>query len=489
MKQRTVQSKLYLPIILILGFVFALLFMPGQGWGQEIDPPGGADSPDQDHTVFLPFVTRPGNRIYGFVTDGGVPASGVELALQLFNGVSSTTVVTTTTGIDGRYLFHNIPPLLPDTSYYVEYFNLSDPTNLFLWQTRELGTFTSTSVEHIGDFDLANVGLIAPEDFALINLPHTFEWTPRLATPTDTYFLGLYDGTMNPIEPVGNAGSYELASLPAGFQICTPYQWGVVIASPDGGIGISGSAYLVTFYTSAPSGIHGCVTYNNGPASAVTVSLINGDVTEASAVTNASGYFHFDGASPLGAGEEYHVLYNNAGDQNRLGGYLTQGLSSYITGDTVHIGDFDITDIDLLSPPEASMLPLPISFSWEPAPIWNFQGYALEIFGDNFDPYFGDFSFETNYELTVLPPEFLNNTLYGWDAGIFDWFGGFGWSFTIRGIQILSPGMNESLSSESFSPAQDPEIRHRMRQREGVQVNPQMQRLQLRERTRLRLDR
>jgi hypothetical protein len=193
--------------------------------------------------VFLPLITKPREGIHGLVTLNGNPLVGVFLELRFYDGAVWSTLATTTTGTDGYYAFLNMPGFGAGQKYYVLYSNPDGtPGRLWVWGTRELTSYSAGSPIAIGDFDIANIALVSPVDGATVSVPRTFQWTPRPATPTDSYEFNLYD--FNDLDPyffieVGYVDNYTLNSLPEGFNVGNQYAWEIWVYSPDGGFGIS----------------------------------------------------------------------------------------------------------------------------------------------------------------------------------------------------------------------------------------------------------
>jgi len=214
------------------------------------------------YPMYLPvlFKAEPPRSLYGTVTENGTPAAGVSLSLQLRNG-GNWTPPTTITNSDGSYAFTDVPGLNSGQSYYVLYKNSSksgSPNRLWTWHTKSVGTYAAGSTVHMGDFDLATIPLVSPPNDTTVQLPYTFQWTPRPGTPSDSYEFNLLDPTdFDPYfwtdPPVGFVGSYTLNSLPSGFSSGSPYVWEVWVYSPDGGYGISCDSRTVRFSNTGAS--------------------------------------------------------------------------------------------------------------------------------------------------------------------------------------------------------------------------------------------
>lgn len=211
--------------------------------------------------VFLPAIFTqeppppppPALGIFGQVTHSGNPAAGISLELRFYNGSAWSTLANTVTASDGSFRFSDVPTLESNQAYYVRYFNAAGtPGNLFLWATKTLETYTTGTDVEIGNFDIADLVLLTPSSGATVALPYTFTWTPRPATPTDSYEFDIYDPVdLDPYAytdpPLGYVGGIIIYGLPPGFTSGTTYVWEIWIYSPDGGIGISLEARPVAF--------------------------------------------------------------------------------------------------------------------------------------------------------------------------------------------------------------------------------------------------
>jgi uncharacterized repeat protein (TIGR01451 family) len=213
--------------------------------------------------VYLPVAVKTQPGIQGYVTLNGAPASGVPLDLRLFNGSGWSTAITTTTNSVGYYAFENAASLQEGQAYYVLYSNKEGtPGRLWLWGTGDLTSYAAGGSVNMGDFDIADIELVAPADGASLTLPGIFQWTPRPATPADTYKLRLYDGNHTATSfftdpSLGYVDRYTLNSLPAGFNFGTPYDWEIWVDSPDGGSGVSREYRQVTIngLAGSPAGL------------------------------------------------------------------------------------------------------------------------------------------------------------------------------------------------------------------------------------------
>ena len=207
--------------------------------------------------AYLPVLKKSYPGISGRVTLNGNQSIGVPLELRFFDGAVWSTISTTTTQAGGYYSFTGVPGLGPGQVYYVLYQNeFGDPGRLWVWGTRELTAYSAGSDVTIGNFDIADIALNLPENDVSVSLPVIFQWTPRPATPTDSYEFDIYDpDDEDPYfytdPPLGYVGAYGMTGLPTGFKFNVPYVWEVWVYSPDGGFGISYWSQWVTFSKSA----------------------------------------------------------------------------------------------------------------------------------------------------------------------------------------------------------------------------------------------
>lgn len=230
----------------------------------QVVPASGEGPAALDKFVYLPLVyVPPGGDLWGLVTDGGVPASGVPIDLWLYNGSVGSKLVTVTTNASGRYDFWRLPGLGAGQKYGVEYYNQNDPNHLFYWDTRDLTTYTANTSVNIGNFDIADIDLIAPASGMTVTLPYTFTWTPRPGVAGDNYEFNLYDYNNESLwfhtNGLGPVGTYQLPGLPAGFALNTRYVWEVWVYGPggygpDAAYGVSHSLYYIAF-SSGPAGV------------------------------------------------------------------------------------------------------------------------------------------------------------------------------------------------------------------------------------------
>ena len=220
--------------------------------------------------VFLPSIMtnyageKPPGGITGRVTEKGAPAANIPLELRYFNGSAWSTRATTKTNGSGVYLFEGIPSLAQEEVYYVRYGpNDSNPARLYYWFGPDITSYSAGSQTGGGDFDIADVVLLAPEDEATVALPVTFSWKRR-GIPGEGYRVVLFDLDSADnwmTEDLGDVGSVTIGSLPGDIIRGKQYGWyGEVYAGPDS-FGMSYYFNRITFQNgrrqtenSAPAG-------------------------------------------------------------------------------------------------------------------------------------------------------------------------------------------------------------------------------------------
>ena len=248
------------PIVgaVLAGFLL-VLSLPA-GIAASTGPASNSPLTSVGNIVFLPLIRHPLQGIAGHVSLNGAPIAGIPLELRFFDGAAFSTLAPTTTGADGGFSFLGVPSLGAGQTYYVRYSNTNGtPGQLWLWATRTLTSYTAGSNVVIGNFDIADIALVSPTDGATVALPFTFLWTPRPATPSDTYEFDLYDpADGNPIfftdPPLGYVGNYTLNGLPSGFHRNVQYGWEIWVYDPDGGSGLSYETRGVSFSNTSLSG-------------------------------------------------------------------------------------------------------------------------------------------------------------------------------------------------------------------------------------------
>lgn len=214
-------------------------------------------------------------------------------------------------------------------------------------------------------------------------------------------------------------------------------------------------AFLPSLY--APiRGIFGRVTFVGASASGIPLDLrfYNGSAwsTISSTLTDGSGNYSFQSAPTLGAGQGYYVRYSNSADSSKLFFWGTQILTSYAAGSGVVIGNFDIANIPLVSPPNAATVSLPQTFQWTLRTATPTDSYQLSLFDPsnaNLTAYTPLLGYVNAVTINGLPPGFNAGVPYGWFMAVNSPDGGYGESYYYRQITFTNTGAGPS----KFAPA------------------------------------
>jgi hypothetical protein len=233
-------------------FVFAFVLGLLAGVGPAV---GSAPAVEFNHALHVPALFAAPPILAGRVTHNGAAAAGVPLSLWFYNGANWSEISSTTTNSAGQYAFAPPGSLLPGQKYVVEFYNESNSSRLYYWDTRELTTYEANTFAHMGDFDIADVALASPASGSVVSMPRTFSWNKRNAAPGDSYIYILVDQVADlpyfETSPLGFVSSYQLASRPPGFGTNTWYLWAMQITRVDGAQGGSYWANYVAFSGSA----------------------------------------------------------------------------------------------------------------------------------------------------------------------------------------------------------------------------------------------
>jgi hypothetical protein len=226
--------SIWLKCLSLLAVVVAGASLTGSVTAMSLPPATVPSLPADASTVYLPLIVdHSPARIWGIVTDSGVPAAGIQLDLFLHTPQGSSLVAAVATDASGLYSFYAVPGVMFPSYYGVEYHNDVDPTRLRSW-TIAFGPYAAGTNYHLRDFDIADIELVSPASGTTVFMPPaiTFSWTPRAASPDDHYFWYLF--APGPDDPAyydqDQFGSdyTSLSHLPAGFSYGTVYWWSVI---------------------------------------------------------------------------------------------------------------------------------------------------------------------------------------------------------------------------------------------------------------------
>ena len=235
--------------ISLIGLVLLPVFLlPRTAWSADVM---SAPQADQNFEPLVPTVPVTATGIYGLVTFEGVPIGGIQFKLDLCDYIwphwACGIKASITTQPDGTYQFMNAPSLGTLQQFRVHFENNSyNPSYINYWSGPSIYSYTQGANVPGGDFDIATVPLVSPADGVTVTLPYSFTWTPRAGTPSDTYqfFLLNFNEARSWRATVGHAGNYPMEVLPPGFVSATPFDWAVIVKSPDGGYGATNTSHV-----------------------------------------------------------------------------------------------------------------------------------------------------------------------------------------------------------------------------------------------------
>jgi hypothetical protein len=205
--------------------------------------------------------------------------------------------------------------------------------------------------------------------------------------------------------------------------------------------------------SAAQRGIHGRVTYKGKAASGITLNLELWDgssvSTAATTRTDGDGRYLFTGVPSLGPGEEYNVRYGpNRTDARYLSSWLAHTITSYTSGTAVAGGDFDIANIELISPPWGATVKPPQTFTWSRRGATG-DSYRWRMFDPTGDTWWmsGDLGDVGSYTLPGMPGGVYYGKEYGWFVRVYRGLGSYGQSFHY-GTITFSAAMGQTVQPQ-----------------------------------------
>jgi len=197
-------------------------------------------------------------------------------------------------------------------------------------------------------------------------------------------------------------------------------------------------------------GIFGWITYNGAPAAGIPLRLrfYNGAAWSDAAITTTdpAGRYAFMAAPSLAVGQGYYVFFGpNQTNPNYVAGWGATTITTYVAGTSLPGGDFDIANVNLLSPPPGSALPLPVTLAWQRRGIAG-DSYRVILFDPESDDGWlsialGDVGSIT---LTSLPAGTVYSKVYGWLVRVYTEPDSYGESYYYRLITFLSGGQAQT---------------------------------------------
>lgn len=166
----------------------------------------------------------------------------------------------------------------------------------------------------------------------------------------------------------------------------------------------------------------GTVTDNNAPASGTEVLLrfYDGSIwsTFASTLTDSNGNYEFTDLPPLSENQSFHVRWNNnSSNSNQLWAWICWGITSSTTNPDAYKCNFDLDNMDMLSPSPGETISLPYTFTWDKRTITTDDYELVLADASDLDPWWWTYpslGFVDSYTLNSLPDGFVPGEEYGW---------------------------------------------------------------------------
>jgi hypothetical protein len=138
----------------------------------------------------------------------------------------------------------------------------------------------------------------------------------------------------------------------------------------------------------------------------------------ASADTNAKGEYEFNDLPVLSGNKKYYVRYMNAErNESRLASWICDEITASTTDPSLYRCDFDIENVNLLSPNSGATVSLPQILSWMKRTTTS-DSYELHIADvSDYDPHaWSDppLGYVGSANMSSLPPGFTTGQQYGW---------------------------------------------------------------------------
>jgi hypothetical protein len=183
---------------------------------------------------------------------------------------------------------------------------------------------------------------------------------------------------------------------------------------------------LVINSTTVPSvGIYGKVTVLGEPVEGVVLALMHNAVFPREPITTTTrsdGIYSFSNIPSLDVDEDYYVRYINEQNPNYLWRYTTPSLESYTTGSDIFLSDFDIGEIELVSPTDGKSVLTPITFVWKPRVNMSTDSYQWVINNKYFDHVYSslELGYTSDYRLEDLSEApMVAGSKYYWEVWVY----------------------------------------------------------------------
>ena len=197
------------------------------------------------------------------------------------------------------------------------------------------------------------------------------------------------------------------------------------------------------------------MTYKGAAAPGIELQLRFYDgsttTTAATTTTDSEGRYRFTAAASLGSGQEYWVRFLSPDNPAYVSSWQTASITAYTSGSAVPGGDFDIADVNLLSPPDDAAQALPVTFTWQQRGIPG-DTYRLAFFDLTTDDYWytEDLGNVGGTTVTSLWPDVVYGKEYAWVVWVFNGPDSFGQSYYYRAITFRSGAAGSPAAPEAW---------------------------------------
>jgi hypothetical protein len=256
-------------------------------------------------------------------------------------------------------------------------------------------------------------------------------------------------------------GEVEHAPGPITLGIFQDLGWGLQTNLPP-------RTYLPLLNLNAGGRLYGQVTQNGvkTPGVPLTLCRLNSPTDTnctkmGSTTTLPDGTYAFTNMPSLQTGQSYVAYYQNTSvASGRLWYWQTRSLMTYTLGSQVQLGNFDISDIKLISPSSPVTVTLPVAFTWQVRSASPSDSYEFDLYERNtLSPYFytqPPLGYVGSYQLKSLPTGFSANTRYVWEIWAYAPDKSFGISLESRPVAFILPPSAALHPGGGSSPAASP---------------------------------
>ncbi len=185
--------------------------------------------------------------------------------------------------------------------------------------------------------------------------------------------------------------------------------------------------FLPLILKNFPKTLNGTVTDKGIPVAGTQILLryYNGSTwsTYSSTLTDSYGKYQFRTLPTLSAGHKYRVRWKNTvANSNLLWVWYCDDINSSTIYPNAYQCDFDIENIELISPGSGLTISLPYTFSWKKRTLTSDDyEFNLEDMSD-YDPWWWTdppLGYVSSYNLNSLPSGFTPGVQYGWYVAVY----------------------------------------------------------------------